>query len=711
MKKKLCKKAAVCFCAAEMAFQGAFASYGAWQANKGQWQYSTPDTKETIKASWYQVDGQWYWFDRYGIMRTGWHLDTDGQWYFLNPISDGTKGKMMTGWQWIDGHCYYLSEKTTGKRPLGAMYAGERTPDGYKVDKNGAWTDDSGFPVYKAGKGIITAAANMGTGSKGRARSLIAGNGGSTAAEKNPGIKQSGVEASGLSSNDSKSTDSKTEEGRKTGNDREPDEKAESDSTGEGNPTDSGLKAIKDETGISQDTAQDLDGLRKGQVHWKLYFTDLSAHQLQLAPSKSGTVEEGTDLTIYFQTKIVDSENRIWKSLQKSPYIITVTGPQDRIIYVEYEEVGKAEEEADPWKEEKEHLQACMEHAKKQEALFLGTFQEVIPDSRLLAENKDICDMRLTSAAGRIEPGEGGTFFVIGKNYIPEGSVLAEVYGDDMEYSNTVEDKVALENDIYILSRFQLYRKPLVGREEHLWSANEKQHWEVGDVQQRELDGVMYRFRCIDQNYGDETDRSRQKALFLCDTVIPADRGSSYSYEKGEDGTYGYQFYPGPLVCFGDSNSYKYSHIRKWLKNAEVDFQDAAEVSTGVSYAYEGSTKAGSGKEMLRQELKASYIGSQAMTDRLFILSVDEAIKYGPWLWKFGGAEEENPESQQNSFCKSYWLRNPSAQEGEGKVYVVDLISKNIHPQKIKPEEDSGDKELNVTGTTGVRPAYTVRQK
>ena len=43
-------------------------------------------------------------------------------------------------------------------------------------------------------------------------------------------------------------------------------------------------------------------------------------------------------------------------------------------------------------------------------------------------------------------------------------------------------------------------------------------------------------------------------------------------------------------------------------------------------------------------------------------------------------------------------------------VYVVDLISKNIRPEEVMPEENSGDEELNATGMTGVRPAFTVIQ-
>uniref|UniRef100_UPI0006D1B9C1 hypothetical protein n=1 Tax=Clostridium sp. NkU-1 TaxID=1095009 RepID=UPI0006D1B9C1 len=45
---------------------------------------------------------------------------------FLNPVSDGTKGKMLTGWQWIDGCCYYLTEQSGINHPEGAMYISEK---------------------------------------------------------------------------------------------------------------------------------------------------------------------------------------------------------------------------------------------------------------------------------------------------------------------------------------------------------------------------------------------------------------------------------------------------------------------------------------------------------------------------------------------------------------------------------------------------------
>lgn len=258
------------------------------------------------------------------------------------------------------------------------------------------------------------------------------------------------------------------------------------------------------------------------------------------------------------------------------------------------------------------------------------------------------------------------------------------------------------------------------GNPQHFWGRKtdaqpEKTRWDVGDTVIREIDGEPYRFRCIDLDYSDGMEYHRQGALFLCDTVIPANCGSRYEFEAPGDGVHGYVFYPGPIVNFGENNEYKYSAVRKWLKEAEPAATDAEPVNIGVFRAYSGST---AGLKYARQDggrLTGSYIGSQKMADRLFILSVDEAIKYRDWLWRFNGSEEENPESQYGPFCKGYWLRSPvGTGEGHdtGLVYIVDLVSGEIRPAPIAPEDTAGetDAELRVTGTTGVRPAFVLGQ-
>ena len=95
----------------------------------GNWYYLNPvsdGTQGTMKTGWLKdADGNWYYLNPVsdgtrGAMKTGWLKDADGNWYYLNPVSDGTQGAMKTGWftDPQDGHLYYLDPKT------GAMVTG-----------------------------------------------------------------------------------------------------------------------------------------------------------------------------------------------------------------------------------------------------------------------------------------------------------------------------------------------------------------------------------------------------------------------------------------------------------------------------------------------------------------------------------------------------------------------------------------------------------
>ena len=86
-----------------------------------------------ISHSWEQINGNWWAFDEAGYAKTGWLRDEDyGGWFYM----DLERG-MQTGWVLLDGAWYYFNPNSDGKR--GIMYAGQRTPDGYYVDKNGVW--------------------------------------------------------------------------------------------------------------------------------------------------------------------------------------------------------------------------------------------------------------------------------------------------------------------------------------------------------------------------------------------------------------------------------------------------------------------------------------------------------------------------------------------------------------------------------------------
>ena len=229
-------------------------------------------------------------------------------------------------------------------------------------------------------------------------------------------------------------------------------------------------------------------------------------------------------------------------------------------------------------------------------------------------------------------------------------------------------------------------------------------HWNLGELQAVPLDGNEYLFRCIDQNYSGG-------ALFLCESVIPADYGSGYRLEQLEDGSYGYVFAPGPFGEFGEGNDYKYSNIHAWLEKQEIF--NTMPVKIGSDYAFTGSSPEGARSGFDSNSLSAHYIGSQQLNARLFILSVDEALDYKEYLWRFEGADEENPETQASAYAKGYWLRSPGGNSEEfqtGYAYVVDLVNGNLHPAAVRAEGGTGEEKQDQTTVYGIRPAFVMPQ-
>lgn len=139
--------------------QSTMATGWVYDSKNGNWYYMNtnegPDLGQMV-TGWVKdpKTNKWYYMnDNTGILKTGWHKDSqDGRWYYLN-----SNGEMLTGWQNIGGKWYYFNTNTpentyawdaaafkwnylnNSVRPYGSMYAGEKTPDGYTVDANGAW--------------------------------------------------------------------------------------------------------------------------------------------------------------------------------------------------------------------------------------------------------------------------------------------------------------------------------------------------------------------------------------------------------------------------------------------------------------------------------------------------------------------------------------------------------------------------------------------
>ena len=81
-----------------------------------------------------QESADWFRFNGAGVMVTGWFMDENGDYYYLSNISDGTRGKMVTGWQEINGYLYYFEPTSNGKR--GCMYK-NTTVDGRAIGVDG----------------------------------------------------------------------------------------------------------------------------------------------------------------------------------------------------------------------------------------------------------------------------------------------------------------------------------------------------------------------------------------------------------------------------------------------------------------------------------------------------------------------------------------------------------------------------------------------
>ena len=100
---------------------------GTWSNNNGHWQYKTGNTIH--KDMWLAIENP-FANEKLGQAKFSWfRFDKDGN--------------MLTSWQWIkdekDGKlkCYYLNPISNGS--MGAMLSNTRTPDGFMVNAAGEW--------------------------------------------------------------------------------------------------------------------------------------------------------------------------------------------------------------------------------------------------------------------------------------------------------------------------------------------------------------------------------------------------------------------------------------------------------------------------------------------------------------------------------------------------------------------------------------------
>jgi len=120
-------------------------STASWQSDSnGNWRYYTSSGNYVVnewKLLSYNGSTFWFHFGGNGYINTGWFQDADGSWYYLNPISDGSKGAMQQGWitDPQDGNRYYLDPVT------GRMATGWLEIDGVWYYFNESGSDQSGW--------------------------------------------------------------------------------------------------------------------------------------------------------------------------------------------------------------------------------------------------------------------------------------------------------------------------------------------------------------------------------------------------------------------------------------------------------------------------------------------------------------------------------------------------------------------------------------
>lgn len=138
---------------------------GEWlQTAPGQWIFKS--NGRTYADEWafihnpYAVSGQnsaeWFHFGADGFMGTGWYTDPAGNTFYLNPVSDHTMGRMLTGWNWLDddgdgiAQCYFFQTQSDGTK--GRLLKGQTTPDGFQVNERGQWILEGTVQTRAAGR-------------------------------------------------------------------------------------------------------------------------------------------------------------------------------------------------------------------------------------------------------------------------------------------------------------------------------------------------------------------------------------------------------------------------------------------------------------------------------------------------------------------------------------------------------------------------------
>lgn len=309
-----------------------------------------------------------------------------------------------------------------------------------------------------------------------------------------------------------------------------------------------------------------------------------------------------------------------------------------------------------------------------------------IRTAEYMVSGTEQCRRILMEVASQALPGKRQECYLTGKDYEPESLVIAQMFPDIINISNTKIKDYQKNGHRYVTCRIGFER--IDTEEEQKDPVNEDEsivgrHWQMDDQLNLSLGKEIYTFRCVDDDYGSNSEYQRC-ALFLCDTVIRSDVDSSDSKRE--------------ILTFGGTNNYKTSQVREWLRGnlGKSDFEFIS-VDTGVDSAYLGATVPGTFDDFEETGFFRYELPNQTAEDEVFLLSFEEALEYRDVLWNVSGGE--------SSYSRGYWLRTPVYSADENGAfcygqwgYMVDLEQGCIRPAQVSD------------GSIGLRPAFCLPQ-
>lgn len=738
-------------------------SYGEWQQQGSNWIYE--DGK--INNTWRLIDGDWYYFNENSYMATGWRQISDkwyffnpisdgtkgkmltgwqwidGKCYFLSPADKENypQGSMYENGMTPDGYMVNVS--------------GAWVNDGGIVEISGKGIQTVVVRKTLTGRTIFSGGSGGGGGSRGHSSSNSSKN--ESKGEK-PDSKPEPVKPTDPDDSGGKEVPEVPVKQYKytvrymdiadktilhimtgTGNEGETIELIQPDI--EGYTISKGQKETllltSDQITLNIYYEKDITASpsEARKIDWDLKFIEEGKPDREIFKGQKGKTEEGKELFIDFPETIIGSDQYYYHSLVPSPWSVVVNGNGIQKYYIEYRKGDPLPEIPDSDGDTKERLNYWLDISSEADQCITGerpSVEQLISKSQAEANERLLNLVSMADGAGRIE------VYVIAKGYTPNAAIIGQKFPAVKNVSELSLEKLTIADETYTILRVGFERVydestcsheyemvddvaatctenghqtvlcKKCGKEEivilpvtgHIDKdhdgicdtcqgpadeAPEAVHYNIGDVQVRAIGDKFYLFRCIDDDYEDALGNSQKLALFLCDSVIRSDiQGTSKK------------------LNFGDNNNYKYSKVREWLlENAKDDFLHDTYI--GITNSYMGATRTGAYEQFSESSLLGQSRLFQQLEDRVFVLSVDEAIKYKDYLWKFNGSEKNNPESQVSAYSKGYYLRTPQDsgitdfRYGEG-IYTVSLVDGNIRP-------------VEVTETSiGIRPVMAIPQ-